>query len=164
MAFKFHRSAGSVHEPAVLNLPGSGVIRANSVVIFDVATVSAGAKAVSVAASTSATSTNIIGVSLDYLDDTSINRASSFVRVIPFVPGQLWEADVLNVITTAQLLTRFRLYDSVTVENTSYDQSLSINGVFMCYAISGASSGSAKVIGEFIVARRAAANNATSFL
>ena len=162
MAFKFVRSAGSVHEPAVINLPGSGVIKPNSVVIFDVAMTSAGAKAVSVAASTSATSSNIIGISLDYIQ--GINEPTSFVRVIPFVPGQLWEADVLNVITTAQLLTRFRLYDSVTVENTSYDQSLSINGVFMCYAISGASSGSAKVIGEFIVARRLAAGNATSWL
>ena len=143
MAIKFHRSAGSVHEPAVLNLPGSGVIRPNSVVIFDVST-----NAVSAASITAATGTNIVGVSLDYIQGK--NEPTSFVRVIPFVPGQVWEADVLNVINTAQLMNRFRLYDSVTVENTSYDQSLSINGVFFCYAISGASSGSAKVIGEFL--------------
>lgn len=148
MAFKFHRSAGSVHEPAVLNLPGSGVIKPNSVVIFDVDNTSAGASNVSAASLTGATTTNIVGVSLDYIQGK--NEPTSFVRVIPFVPGQLWEADVLNVITTAQLMKRFRLYDSVTVENTSYDQTLSVNGVFWCYAISGASSGSAKVIGEFI--------------
>ena len=148
MAFKFVRSAGSVHEPAVISLPGSGVIKPNSVVIFDVAVTSAGAKAVSVAASTTATGTNIVGVSLDYIQGA--NEPTSFVRVIPFVPGQLWEADVLNLITTAQLMSRFRLYDSVTVENTSYDQTLSVNGIFFCYAISGASTGSAKVIGEFL--------------
>lgn len=143
MAFKFHRSAGSVHEPAVINLPGSGVIKPNSVVIFDVTEGN-----VSAAATTTATGSSIVGVSLDYIQ--GVNEPTSFVRVIPFVPGQLWEADVLNVINTAQLMKRFRLYDSVTVENTSYDQSLHINGVFFCYAISGASSGSAKVIGEFL--------------
>ena len=152
MAFKFHRSAGSVHEPAVINLPGSGVIKPNSVVIFDQAQINAGSKNVSVATTTLATGTSIIGVSLDYIQ--GINEPTSFVRVIPFVPGQLWEADVLNLITTAQLMSRFRLYDSVTVENTSYDQTLSINGVFFCYAISGASTGSAKVIGEFLKAGR----------
>ena len=148
MAFKFVRSAGSVHEPAVINLPGSGVIKPNSVVIFDVAIVNDGAYNVSAAATTTATGSSIVGISLDYIQ--GINEPTSFVRVIPFVPGQLWEADVLNVINTAQLLKRFRLYDSVTVENTSFDQSISINGVFFCYAISGASSGSAKVIGEFL--------------
>ena len=143
MAFKFHRSAGSVHEPAVINLPGSGVIKPNSVVIFDVSSGN-----VSVAATTTATGSSIVGVSLDYIQGA--NEPTSFVRVIPFVPGQLWECDVLNVINTAQLMKRFRLYDSVTIENTSYDQTTAITGVFFCYAISGASSGSAKVIGEFI--------------
>ena len=143
MAFKFHRSAGSVHEPAVLNLPGSGVIKPNSVVIFDVSSGN-----VSVAATTTATGTNIIGVSLDYIQ--GVNEVTSFVRVIPFVPGQLWECDVLNLINTAQLMKRFRLYDSVTIANDSYDQTLSVNGIFFCYAISGASTGSAKVIGEFL--------------
>ena len=143
MAFKLVSSGGLVAEPAVLNLPGSGVIKPNSVVIFDTST-----NAVSAASITLATGTSIIGVSLDYIQGK--NEPTSFVRVIPFVPGQLWEADVLNVITTAQLMSRFRLYDSVTVENTSYDQTLSVNGIFFCYAISGASSGSAKVIGEFL--------------
>jgi len=143
MAIKFVRSAGSVHEPAVINMPGSGVIKPNSVVIFDVSSGN-----VSVAAKTTATGSSIIGVSLDYIQGA--NEPTSFVRVIPFVPGQLWECDVLNVITTAQLMKRFRLYDSVTIENTSYDQTISVTGVFFCYAISGASSGSAKVIGEFL--------------
>lgn len=161
MAFKLVRSAGSVHEPAVLNLPGSGVIRANSVVIFDQDIVNSGAKNVSAATLTLATGTSIIGVSLDYIQGK--NEPTSFVRVIPFVPGQLWEADVLNVITTAQMMSRFRLYDSLTVENTSYDQTLSITGVFMCYAISGASTGSAKVIGEFLKLNRASTNSTDLF-
>src|SRR3990167_4743030 len=141
MAFKLIRSAGSVHEPAVINLPGSGVI-------FDQDIVAGGAKNVSAATTLLATGTAIVGVSLDYIQGK--NEPTSFVRVIPFVPGQLWEADVLNLITTAQLMSRFRLYDSVTVENTSYDQTLAATGVFFCYAISGASTGSAKVIGEFL--------------
>jgi len=156
MAFKFVSSAGSVHEPAVISLPGSGVIKPNSVVIFDVST-----NAVSVAASTTATGTSIVGVSLDYIQGK--NEPTSFVRVIPFVPGQLWEADVLNVIATVQLLNRFRLYDSVTVENTSYDQSLSITGVFWCLGISGASTGSAKVIGTFLKDTRHSTNSTNEF-
>lgn len=156
MAFKFVRSAGSAHEPAVISLPGSGVIKPNSVVIFDVSSGN-----VSVAAATTATGTSIVGVSLDYIQGA--NEPTSFVRVIPFVPGQLWEADVLNLITTAQLMKRFRLYDSVTVENTSYDQTLSITGVFMCYAISGASTGSAKVIGEFLKLNRATTHSSDQF-
>ena len=152
MAFKFISSGGLVAEPAVLNLPGSGVIKPNSVVIFDTST-----NAVSAASITLATGTSIIGVSLDYIQGK--NEPTSFVRVVPFVPGQVWEADVLNVINTAQLLQRFRLYDSVTVENTSYDQSLSITGVFHCLAISGASSGSAKVLGTFLKLNRASTNS-----
>lgn len=144
MAFKFIRSAGSVHEPAVISLPGSGVISPNSVVVFDV-----NADNVSMAATlTGATSTNIIGVSLDYIQGA--NEITSFVRVIPFVPGQLWEADVQNAIATVQVMKRFRVIDGVRVENTSYDQSLSITGVFFCLGISGASTGSAKLIGEFL--------------
>ena len=152
MAFKLVSAGGVAIEAAVLNLPGSGVIKPNSVVIFDVSS-----NAVSVAATTTATGTNIIGVSLDYIQGK--NEPTSFVRVIPFVPGQVWEADALNVINTAQLMNRFRLYDSVTVENTSYDQSLSITGVFHCLGISGASSGSAKVLGTFLKLNRASTNS-----
>ena len=161
MAFKLVRSAGSVHEPAVISLPGSGVIKPNSVVIFDTATVYAGASNVSAASTSLATGSAIIGVSLDYIQ--GINEPTSFVRVIPFVPGQLWEADVLDLITTAQVLKRHRLYDSVTVENTSYDQSEVIQGVFFCLAISGASTGSAKLIGEFLRTPKAPRLNTEEF-
>lgn len=154
MAFELLKSAGSVHEPAVVNLPASGVIRANSVVIFD-----ASSGFVSPATTTLATSTAIVGVSLDYAQGAS----DTYVRVIPFVPGQLWKGDVLNVISTAQVLKRFRLYDSVTVENTSYDQTLSITGVFFCYEVSGATTGSAKVIGEFLKSPRRATNSTNLF-
>ncbi len=154
MAFKLVRSAGSISEPAVVSLPASGVIRANSVVIFD-----ASAGYVSPASITLATGTAIIGVALDYVQGAS----DVFTRVILFNDNQLWEGDVLNVINTAQILKRFRLYDSVTVENTSYDQSLSITGVFQCLQVSGASTGSAKVIGRFMKLNRATTHSTDQF-
>ena len=154
MAFKLVSSAGSVYEPAVVNLPASGVIRANSVVIFDTS-----AGYVSPATSTLATGTSIVGVALDYLQGAS----DVFTRVILFNDNQLWEGDVLNLISTAQVLKRFRLYDSVTVENSTYDQSLSINGVFQCLAVSGATTGSAKVIGRFMKLNRATTNSTDVF-
>ena len=147
MAVKLVRSAGLVAEPAVVSLPGSGVIRANSVVIFDTDIDSnVGGYSVSPATTSLATGSAILGVALDYAQ----GKSDVFVRVIPFVPGQLWEIDTLNVISTAQVLKRFRLFDSVTVENTSYDQSEAATGVFFCYAVSGATTGSAKLIGEFL--------------
>jgi len=147
MAVKLVRSAGLVAEPAVVSLPGSGVIRANSVVIFDTDNDSdIGGYSVSPATASLATGSAIIGVALDYAQ----GKSDVFVRVIPFVPGQLWEIDTANAISTVQVLKRHRLFDSVSVNNTSYDQSESITGVFFCYAISGASTGSAKLIGEFL--------------
>ena len=147
MAFKLVRSAGSVQDPAVINLPASGTIRANSVVIFDTDNDGyATGYSVSPATTALATGSAIIGVSVDGV----AGKSDAFVKVIPFVPGQLWEADVLNVINTAQVLKRHQLYDLSTVQNTSYDQSEKLTGVFFCYAISGASTGSAKLIGEFL--------------
>lgn len=154
MSFKLVSGAGNVQDVAVVNLPASGVIRPNSVVIFDADSLS-----VSPASSTLATGTAIIGVALDYVQGLS----DAFTRVILFNDNQLWEGDVLNVISTVQVLKRFRLYDSVTVENTSYDQSLSITGVFQCLAVSGASSGSAKVIGRFMKLNRATTNSTNGF-
>lgn len=154
MAFKLVKGAGSISEPAVVNLPASGVIRANSVVIFDTSE-----GYVSPATTTLATGTAIIGVALDYLQGAS----DVFTRVILFNDNQIWEGDVLNLITTAQVLKRFRLFDSVTVENTSYDQSLSITGVFQCLEISGASTGSAKVLGRFMKLNRATTNSTNLF-
>ena len=147
MAFKLVRSAGSVHEPAVINLPASGVIHANSVVIFDTDNDSnIGGYSVSPATTALGVGSAIVGVSLDYVQ----GKSDAFVRVIPFVPGQLWEADVVNPIGTVQVLKRHRLYDLDRVLNTTFDESETAKGVFFCLAISGATTGSAKLIGEFL--------------
>ena len=160
MAFKLVRSAGSVHEPAVISLPASGTIRPGSVVIFDTANDGAAlGYSVSPVSTSLATGSAIIGVSLDYVE----GKSDAFVRVIPFVPGQLWEADCLNVINTAQVLKRHQLYDFVTVQNTSYDNSEKLTACFFALAISGASSGSAKLIGEFLKTPRAVKGTAEEF-
>lgn len=147
MAIKLVSSGSSVKDPTVVNLPASGTIRANSLVIFDTANDgNALGYSVSPASTSLATGSAILGVSLDGV----AGKSDAFVRVILFEPGQLWEVDVLNLIDTTQVLKRHQMYDLSTVQNTSFDQSESVTGVFFCLAISGASSGSAKLIGEFL--------------
>ena len=146
MAFRFIRSAGSVHEPAVIHMPASGVVHVGGVVIAD-----ASNYVVSPATSALATSTAIIGVSMDYAQGAS----DTFVRVIPFVPGQLWEADAANVITTANILQRHVLVNDLVVRNTGFGTTTSMGesgsvGVFLCYAVTGLATGSGKLIGTFL--------------
>lgn len=144
MAFKLVRSAGSVHEPAVVSLPASGVVHAGGVVIFDAAT-----NYVSPASSAS-TSTNILGVALDYTQ----GKSEYMVRVIPFVPGQLWEGDCANVISTASVLLRHQLVDDLTVRNITGGLGgageTASTGIFLAYAVTGISTGSGKLIGRFL--------------
>ena len=146
MAFRFVRSAGSVHEPAVVNMPASGVIHAGGVVIYDAA-----ANMVSPATATGASTTNIFGISQDYVQGAS----DAFVRVIPFVPGQLWEADCANVIATTNLLIRHVLATDTVLRNTTggtangTSETTSV-GIFMAYAITGLTTGSGKLIGTFL--------------
>ena len=141
MAVKFVKSAGTITEPATIDMLGSGVIYANSIVIRDVAS-----NAVSTAASTAMTTTNIVGVSLDYIQGAS----DSFIRVIPFVPGQIWEVDTANAITTAQLLLRHTMVNSLVVRNITNTYETGTTGIFFAYAITGASTGSAKMLGTFL--------------
>ena len=145
MAFRFVRSAGSVHEPATVLMQASGVIHPGGVVIYD-----ASLNNVSPAASSS-TTTNIFGVSQDYVQGAS----DSYVRVIPFVPGQLWEADCANTISTLQVLIRHQLATDTVLRNvtggTGGGSSESLTtGVFLSYAITGATTGSGKIIGTFL--------------
>ena len=145
MAFEFVRSAGSVHEPAVILMPASGVIHRGGVVISDAANY------VVSPASSSSTTTNIVGVSMDYAQGAS----DTFVRVIPFVQGQLWKADCANVITTANILQRHTLVDDSNVRNTAFGTTTSLGetastGVFLAYAVTGLSTGSGKLIGTFL--------------
>lgn len=142
MAFRFVRSAGSVHEPAVVLMAASGVVHPGGVVMM-------GASDNLVSPATSAsTTTNIIGVSLDYAQGAS----DVAVRVIPFVQGQLWEADCANAITTAQILTRHQLVNDTVLRNIA---TLNLGetagvGIFLSYAITGLTTGSGKLIGTFL--------------
>lgn len=142
MAFRFVRSAGSVHEPAVVLMYASGVIHPGGVVVV-------GASENNVAPATSAsTTTMIFGVSMDYAQGASDTQ----VRVIPFVQGQLWEADCANVITTANILIRHQLASDTVLRNIS---TLNMGetgavGIFLAYGITGLTTGSGKLIGTFL--------------
>lgn len=140
MAFRLVRSAGSVHEPAVMHLFASGVVHTGGAVEFS------RSGGVGVApASASSTVTNIFGVCLEYAQGASDVR----VKVIPFLPGQLWEADTVNAISTAQIGLRQKLYSDVLLNNNSYNES-GATGIFFVWDVTGPTSGSGKVLGEFV--------------
>lgn len=145
MAFRFVRSAGSIHEPAVLDMPASGVVRPGMAVEFTRGSVTT--QGFVSPASSSSTTTNIFGVCLDYAQGAS----DVSVRVIPFVPGQVWEADTVNAVSTLSIGKKQQLYgsNSVLINNTAYD-STNTAGVFLVLGITGSTTGSGKLLGEFL--------------
>ena len=145
MAFRFVRSAGSVHEPAVVLMAASGTIYPNAPVEFTRGSVTA--QGFVGPCSSSTTVTTIFGVALDYAQGAS----DAFVRVIPFIPGQMWEADCVNAAATLSIGKKQMLYgsNSLLLNNNAYD-STNAAGVFLVWAITGSTSGSGKVIGEFL--------------
>lgn len=151
MAFRLVSSGGNVTDPAVVNMAASGVIRPGMVVQHGISL-----GVVSAALSASPT-TAIIGVSLDYVQGNS----DTFVRVIPFAPGQIWEADCVSAVSTLHILRRHRLgiTDPMLLENSgasSVNEGESISvGVFFAYAITGSTSGSGKILGTFLTGRQA---------
>ena len=145
MAFKFVRSAGAIHEPATILMQASGVIHAGGVVIADTSL-----NNVSPASSTS-TTTNVFGVSMDYAQGAS----DTYVRVVPFAPGQIWEADCANAIATSNILIRHQLATDTVLRNVTGGtgggtSESATTGVFFCYGVTGATTGSGKVIGTFL--------------
>ena len=151
MAFRLVSSGGNVTDPAIVSMHASGVIRPGMVVQHGVALA-----AVSAAISSSP-STAIIGVSLDYAQGFS----DTFVRVIPFAPGQIWEADCVSAVTTLHVLRRHRLgiTDPMLLENagaSTVNEGESVSsGVFFAYALTGATTGSGKLLGTFLTGRQA---------
>jgi hypothetical protein len=144
MGIRLVRSAGSVHEPAVVNLPASGIIHKDGLVIWDTATNLASASL----SGTGATTTNVIGVSLDGIQGAS----DAYVRVIPFVQGQLWEVDCANVAATTNLFFRHQMASDLVVRNitgASSSETFS-TGIFLAYATTGLATGSGKLIGTFL--------------
>lgn len=141
MAFRFVRSAGSIHEPATVEMYASGVVRPGMVVEF-LPTAGQGVSP----GSASTTYTAVFGVCLDYAQGASDVR----VRVIPIVPGQIWEADTVNAISTAQIGLRQKLYaGAVLLNNNSYDET-GATGIFHIWEVTGSTSGSGKVLGSFV--------------
>ena len=151
MAFRLVRSAGVVTDAAVVNLPASGVI--HSGICVEWIRNGTGGAIVGPAA-VSATSTQIFGVAVGPYKQ---GASDTFVDVIPFAPGQLWEVDCANAATTAQLGLRHPL--SATrgyIHNLDSDAGATdaiatrVTGVFLALQMVGSTSGSGKLIGEFL--------------
>ena len=162
MAFRLVSSAGSVTDAAMVNMPASGTIYPGGVVAFERGTNLSNGYVYPATSST--TQTQIFGIAYDYREGVSdVN-----VTVLPFCPGQLWEADCINVVTTAQIGKKFQFATGTTRErntyilNTSYDQS-GMTGIFMCWQITSTTTGSGKIIGEFIRNNASVGLNSTTF-
>lgn len=145
MGVRLVRNAGLEMSPAMLDVYASGVVQRNSVVEFS-RTGGAGV----IPATSSSTTTGIFGVCLDYAQGAS----DVIVKVIPFVPGQIWEIDCVNSATTAQIGLRHGLSDNLNLRNTATDaQPVSTtNGaiaVFHALAMRGLTTGSGILIGRF---------------
>jgi len=146
MAFRLVKSGGDVNDPCVLNMYASGTVWPNCVVDF---LPSSGA-GISAASATS-TQTSVFGVCLDYAEGASDTQ----VRVIPFVPGQIWEADCARAAATAHIGLKHKLRNSLLLENIAADAD-GHEGVFQVIGMTGSTSGSGKVLGIFMNLPRSA--------
>jgi len=148
MAFTFVRGAGANVDPAVVSMYASGVVHVNGVVVLETPVGSDSATLSRVAPGGSgARTTSVFGVCLDYAQGAS----DTIVRVIPFVPGMLWEADAVNAWGTVQAGKFHQLYSDLQLNNTSYNHTGGA-GVFLVYNVVE-TTGSIKVIGEFVRAK-----------
>ena len=147
MAFRFIRQRGTVQAtPVIIKVPGSGVIHPGGIVEFHRGTNNNRVEP----ASSGTTYTNIFGISLDYIQGAS----DAYIRVIPFAPGQLWEAECANIGATNQLFIRHALSSSTVLNNSSTNVNAA-TGVFIAYSIAktfyaGLSTSTFRLIGEFI--------------
>lgn len=154
MAIVFVRGIGDdVSSPAAVLMYASGVVRNGMVVDFSrtggVGVTPAGA---------SSTATTIFGVCLDYAQGAS----DTLVRCVPFVQGQLYQADCTDIALTAQIGLRHVLNaDGVTIRNTSSDVVTTATGVFHAIAMVGATTGSGKLLGFFDTLTKGAQNTTT---
>ena len=145
MAFRLVSSGGAVKDAAFVNVFASGTVRPGMAVEFTRGSVTT--QGFVGPASSSTTITNIFGVCLDYAQGTSDVE----VKVIPILAGQVWEADCVQAAATLQIGKRQQLYgsNSVLINNNAYDQT-GATGVFVIWNITGATTGSGKVLGEFL--------------
>ena len=159
MAFRPVLSAGLVVEsPAVINLLASGLVRNGEPVDF----VRSGTGGAIVTPTTSSsTTTMIFGLSRSYAQGAS----DTYVDVILFARGQIWEADCANAATTAQTGLRHALSaaDRGVIHNTATDVSTA-TGIFTALSMVGSTSGSGKLLGFFNVNHQLIPVNSTTFL
>ena len=141
MAFRLVSSGGNVVEPAFVNVPASGVITPGAPVEWTI--VSGGFVG---PAGLDTTTSTLFGVALDYAQGAS----DVFVRVIPFNSDQLWEVDCANAASTAQVGIRQYLSASRGFVHNQVSNTNSINRVFLPLAMTGATTGSGKLIGKFV--------------
>ena len=140
MSFTFVRGAGNSVEPAAIHMYASGVVHPGGVVFFDET------KNAVAAGAANSTTTNIVGVALDYAQGYS----DTMVRVLPFAQGQIWQADCANAISTASIGLRHQLASDTVLRNvTSISESVS-TGIFLVYNVTGLTTGSGKVLGTFL--------------
>lgn len=158
MAFRFSKSGGIVTDVAALNLAGSGVIRPGQPVDF--VRSGTGGAVVSPTASTS-TTTMVFGLATSYAQGAS----DTYVDVIPFVKGQILEADCANAATTAQVGLRHALSasDRGVLHNTATDVATA-TGIFTAIAMVGSTSGSGRLLGYFNVNHQLVSVTDTTFL
>jgi hypothetical protein len=145
MAFRLVSSGGSTNDPVVLNLPVSGVVAPGLPAV--IARAGTGGAALEGGAGVDTTRTALFGVFMDYRQGAS----DTFARVVPFNDNQIWEVDCANAVTTAQIgigqyLSATRGY--VHNQETHVE---AINRVFFPTAITGATTGSGKLLGFFTV-------------
>lgn len=124
--------------PSVVNVYASGTINRGSVVEFS----RTNNRVEPAGANT--TFTTVFGIALDYAQGAS----DSIIRVIPLAPGQVWEADCANTVSTAQLFIRHALNDNLNLNNSATDQN-SAKGIFLAYGL-GNTLNIKQLIGEFI--------------
>ena len=147
MGFRLVGSLGEVTEAAMISMRASGTIHPGEVVDL----LRTSGQGVSPAGQGSSTTT-IFGVAMDYIQGASDVE----VRVIPFRPGQVWEADCVGAVSTAHVglrygLDRQRATNSLNNIPVGTDNTTA-TAIFRVLAITGSTSGSGKVLGVFRVA------------
>ncbi len=146
MGFRLVSSFGEVKDPAIVTLSASGVIHQNGLVVLDNGALAAGVAVTADLAGTNTSATNIFGVSLDGV----VGASDTYVRVIPFVQGQIWEADAASAISTASVGLRHQLASDLVVRNITKLNESVYTGVFLCLGVTGLTTGSGKLLGTFL--------------
>jgi hypothetical protein len=157
MAIRLVRSAGSVNDPAVMNIRCSGTVWPGSLVDFS-RTAGQGV----IPASSASTTTMVFGVCQDYREGTS----DAEVRIIRIDNNQLWEVDCTDAALTAQIGLRHVMNDAKLVRNTSSDLGAGTanTAVFRAVAMVGSTSGSGKLIGYFRANDASFGQNQTTYI